>query len=278
MLPEPGWLDALVDAADAHPEVGGFGAVRVDDEGRVVTHNAGRAEPADAVERWNDTDTTPEDLPSGGDGVRLGDEQGLPHPHRRLRRARRPGPAAVAAQPRGQGLLHAPALPRVRRRPGPRRQAAARGSQSAPTQFRAFLAHWREPWFNERWGELGGGARGALVGRRRPSLRRLALGRPRPGRRGLRCGGEPDAGAPHPRPGRLDRPPCGPRDRWSTRLARARRRTPPTSKPCWPRRRRTPPTSRTHWRGPRTSGTAPDGVRVGSGGASAPSRARRRGA
>ena len=25
------------------------------------------------------------------------------------------------------------------------------GSQSAPTSFRAFVAHWREPWFNRRW-------------------------------------------------------------------------------------------------------------------------------
>ena len=43
MTPEPGWLDALVDAADAHPGVGGFGSVRVDERGEVLLSNAGAA-------------------------------------------------------------------------------------------------------------------------------------------------------------------------------------------------------------------------------------------
>ena len=60
MVPEPGWLDALVDAADAHPKIGGFGSVRVDAEGRPVPPNAGSATPYDAVELWNDTDSTTE--------------------------------------------------------------------------------------------------------------------------------------------------------------------------------------------------------------------------
>ena len=60
MVPEPGWLDALVDAADAHPKIGGFGSVRVDAEGRPVPPNAGSATPHDAVELWNDTDSTTE--------------------------------------------------------------------------------------------------------------------------------------------------------------------------------------------------------------------------
>ena len=63
MTPEPGWLDALVDAADAHPRIGGFGAVRVGDEGEVLLHNAGRADPPDQVVRWNATDRTDDGLP-----------------------------------------------------------------------------------------------------------------------------------------------------------------------------------------------------------------------
>ena len=55
MVPEPGWLDALVDAADAHPKIGGFGSVRVDDGGPARCRtNAGSADAARrgrAVER-----------------------------------------------------------------------------------------------------------------------------------------------------------------------------------------------------------------------------------
>ena len=58
MVPEPGWLDALVDAADAHPQVGAFGSVRVDEDGRpVLAQRRDRPTPYDAVELWNDTDT-----------------------------------------------------------------------------------------------------------------------------------------------------------------------------------------------------------------------------
>lgn len=151
MVPEPGWLDALVDAADAHPAVGGFGAVRVDDDGRVVLHNAGRAEPAEAVERWNDTDTTPESLPtavtaydwvtSKGFLTRTAvfDEVGGPDP--RLWPLNHVD-KEYCTHLRCHGYDVA-LVPDARLRHG--------GSQSAPTEFRAFLAHWREPWVNERW-------------------------------------------------------------------------------------------------------------------------------
>lgn len=151
MVPEPGWLDALVDAADAHPRVGGFGAVRVDDDGRVVVHNAGRAEPADAVERWNDTDTTPETLPtavttydwvtSKGFLTRTAvfDEVGGPDP--RLWPLNHVD-KEYCTHLRCHGYDVA-LVPGARLRHG--------GSESAPTAFRAFLAHWREPWVNQRW-------------------------------------------------------------------------------------------------------------------------------
>jgi len=151
MVPEPGWLDALVDAADAHPRIGGFGAVRVDDGGRVVLHNAGRAEPVDAVERWNDTDTTPETLPtvvttydwvtSKGFLTRstVFDEVGGPDP--------RLWPLNHVDKDYCTHLrCHGYDVALV-----PDARLRHLGSQSAPTQFRGFLAHWREPWVNQRW-------------------------------------------------------------------------------------------------------------------------------
>jgi GT2 family glycosyltransferase len=64
MTPEPGWLDAMVDAADAHPGVGAFGSVRVDEHGEVLLSNAGAAHPPDDIDGWNDTDRTAERLPT----------------------------------------------------------------------------------------------------------------------------------------------------------------------------------------------------------------------
>ena len=151
MAPDPGWLDALVDAADAHPDIGGFGSVRVDDEGRVLLHNAGRADPPDAVERWNDTDTTPETLPtevttydwvtSKGFLTRATafDEIGGPDP--------RLWPLGHVDKDYCTHLrCHGWDVALV---PGARLTHA--GSRSAPTPFREFLAHWREPWISRRW-------------------------------------------------------------------------------------------------------------------------------
>jgi GT2 family glycosyltransferase len=60
MTPEPGWLDSLVDAADAHPQVGAFGSVRVDEQGEVLLSNAGAAQPRTT----SPTGTTPTARPS----------------------------------------------------------------------------------------------------------------------------------------------------------------------------------------------------------------------
>ena len=151
VVPEPGWLDALVDAADEHPSIGGFGAVRVADDGRVLLHNAGRAEPADAVERWNDTDTTPETLPtavatydwvtSKGFLTRtvVFDEVGGPDP--------RLWPLNHVDKDYCTHLrCHGYDVALV-----PDARLRTSGSQSAPTEFRAFLAHWREPWISQHW-------------------------------------------------------------------------------------------------------------------------------
>ena len=151
MLPEPGWLDALVDAADAHPEIGGFGAVRVDDAGRVLAHNAGRAEPLDAVARWNDTDTTAEALPaevttydwvtSKGFLTRTAvfDEVGGPDPRLwPLNHVDKDYCTHVRCHGYAVALV-------------PSARLRHTGSESAPTTLRTFLASWREPWLDERW-------------------------------------------------------------------------------------------------------------------------------
>jgi GT2 family glycosyltransferase len=151
MVPEPGWLDALVDAADAHPEIGGFGSVRVDPEGRPVPPNAGSAAPHDAVEKWNDTDSATEWLApevtihdwvtSTGFLTRTAawDELGGTDPRFwPVTHGDKDYCTHLRCHGWDVGLVSAA---RVRHA----------GSQSAPTSFRAFIAHWREPWFNQRW-------------------------------------------------------------------------------------------------------------------------------
>ena len=149
MVPEPGWLDALVDAADRHPRVGGFGSVRADADGRAEPPNAGSARPPDAVQQWNDSDTT-----TDWEGVTTHDwvtSTGF------LTRARAWDDLG-GADPRLWPVNHGDkdycthlrshgwdvalvAEARVRHA----------GAASAPTAFRAFVAGWREPWFNARW-------------------------------------------------------------------------------------------------------------------------------
>lgn len=63
MVVSGGWLDALVAAADAEPDVAAFGSAQVDETGVITLFNAGRAEPVDDIDHWNDTDETAEGLP-----------------------------------------------------------------------------------------------------------------------------------------------------------------------------------------------------------------------
>jgi hypothetical protein len=167
MVPEPGWLDALVDAADAHPEIGGFGSVRVDPEGRPAPPNAGSATPHDAVERWNDTDTATE-WPASGVTIHdwvtstgfltrtaAWDELGGTDPRFwPVTHGDKDYCTHLRCHGWDVGLVSAA---RVRHA----------GSQSAPTSFRAFIAQWREPWFNQRWSavvaELAGETSGTVT-------------------------------------------------------------------------------------------------------------------
>lgn len=151
MLPEPGWLDALVDAADAHPEIGGFGSVRVDDSGRVIVTNAGRAEPPGAVALWNDTDTTAERLPAGVTTYDWVTSKGFLTRTVVFDEVDGPDPRLWPLNHVDKDYCthlrsHGYAVALV---PGARLRHT--GSQSAPTTLRSFLNGWREPWFDQHW-------------------------------------------------------------------------------------------------------------------------------
>lgn len=154
MVVNAGWLDALVDAATAHPMGGMFGAVGVDADGRPVPVNAGDAVPFDEVGRWNESDRTATDLAdapaeydwvtSKGSLTRLTawDELGgldpryFPLNH---------GDKDFCTHLRAHGWKNLLV---------PDATFRHEGSTSAPGFFREFLAGWQEPRFNERWGSV----------------------------------------------------------------------------------------------------------------------------
>ena len=161
MLPEPGWLDALVDAADSHPSVGLFGALRVSDDGEVLLYNGGAAQPPDQVALWNDADTTAAVTPTDVTRLdwvtskgcltrtRVFDEVGGPDPRLwPLNHVDKDYATHVRCHGYDVALVPAARL----------RHA---GSQSAPSSFRMFLNAWRDGWFDERWAD----AVTALAGR-----------------------------------------------------------------------------------------------------------------
>jgi GT2 family glycosyltransferase len=165
MTPLPGWLDALVAAADAHPNAGCFGALRVDENDTVLLHSGGAATPSDRVALWNDTDTTAERRPtevtlldwvtSKGCLTRTAvfDEVGGPDPRlwplnhvdKDYCTHLRSHGWDVALVPDAR-LLH-------------------EGSRSSPSTFREFLGGWRDPWFGERWSRTVAALAGRTSGR-----------------------------------------------------------------------------------------------------------------
>lgn len=60
----PGWLDALVGAADDDPRVGALGSVRVERDGVVQLFNGGWTVPDDLAQ-WSSTDTSQQQRPVG---------------------------------------------------------------------------------------------------------------------------------------------------------------------------------------------------------------------
>lgn len=154
MVPLAGWLDALVSAADALPGAACFGSLSVGADGRPDGVAAGRAEPADVVARWNETDHTRESLPEavttfdwvtskgmltrteawdaiGGPDVRL---YPLDHVDKQYATHLRAHGWDVAFVPTAT-LAHAL-------------------SQSSPRLFRRFLNGWHDDDFNATWGPV----------------------------------------------------------------------------------------------------------------------------
>jgi GT2 family glycosyltransferase len=153
MTPEPGWLDALVHAADTHPEVGAFGSVHVGEAGEVLLTNAGDATPPDRVEQWNATDRTLVHLPSDVTAydwvtskglltrTAVFDEVGGPDPRLYpLNHVDKDFSTHVRCHGWDVALV-------------PTARLRHRGSQAAPSAFRHFLVQWRDPWFNDRWAD-----------------------------------------------------------------------------------------------------------------------------
>lgn len=149
-----GWLDALVEAADATPTGGAFGSVGESQTGEVVLYNAGTAEPADEVQLWNltdPTDTALADEPAAFDWVtskgmlvRLTawDEVGGPDPRLYpLNHVDKDFGTHLRAHG-WQNIL----VPGARHR--------HEGSMSSPASFRAFVAPWQEADFNARWAPI----------------------------------------------------------------------------------------------------------------------------
>lgn len=154
MVVNAGWLDALMDAAMAHPTAGMFGAVAVDGGGHPVSINAGDAVPVDDVGRWNQSDRTTTDLPavpteydwvtSKGSLTRLSawDELGGLDPrYFPLNHADKDFCTHLRAH--GWKNLLVPGA-----------SFRHEGSTSAPGFFRQYLAEWQEPRFNARWSSV----------------------------------------------------------------------------------------------------------------------------
>lgn len=161
MLPAPGWLDALVDAADRTPGAAAFGSVRVDGAGAPILPNAGAALPVDSVNEWSSTDHTDVELPAGVAAYDWVTSKGL------LTRT-----AAFdevgGPDPRLFPLYHVDKEYSTHLRchgydvvlvPDARLWHAQ--SQSSAPELRAFVAEWRDGVFNDRWS----GPLGALAGR-----------------------------------------------------------------------------------------------------------------
>lgn len=161
MTVAPGWLDALVDAAEAHPEAGGVGSVEVDEHGRPNGFAGGFAEPVDDVRRWNDTEVTR----TGADVTDMTFDwvtsKGL------LTRADA-WDAVHGTDPRLFPLNHVDKdySAHLRCHGWTLRVAGGahlmhEGQRSATPVIRGFLADWQEPAFNARWaGPLRNLARG----------------------------------------------------------------------------------------------------------------------
>lgn len=154
MVVADGWLDALVDAADAHPEFAALGSRTIDDAGNAVGYAAGSAIPGHGVATWNDTDTSTEIAPSGVERydwitskgmlsrLSVWDEVGGPDPRLfPLNHVDKDYCSHLRAHGYSVALVADSRLHH-------------HGSLSAPSEFRHFLLGWQEPRFDAQWGPV----------------------------------------------------------------------------------------------------------------------------
>lgn len=160
MTPLPGWLDALVAAADSHPRVGCFGALRVDEQDQVLPYNGGWAEPPDQVTIWNATDTSAPHRPTEVTKLDWVTSKGC------LTRAKAFDEVS-GPDPRLWPLNHVDKDYCTHLRAHgwdvalvPDARLLHLGGQASPTPFREFLGGWRDSWFDDRWSAAVGAMRG----------------------------------------------------------------------------------------------------------------------
>ena len=159
-----GWLDALVAAADEHPEYAAFGSCSVDAEGNATGVSHGQAVPPHDIRQWKLTEDTTDTVPNGvtradwvtskGMLVRLSawDEIGGPNPtYYPLNHVDHDYCAHLGAHGYDVAIVSEARLVHL-------------GSQSAPSMFRRFIGEYRDPAFNATWGPvLAARAAGALT-------------------------------------------------------------------------------------------------------------------
>lgn len=164
MVVAPGWLDALVDTADAHPDAGAVGSVEVDGDGNPNGFAGGFAEPVDDVRSWNATEAVRGGADVSGMTFDWITSKGM------LTRAEA-WDAAHGTDPRLFPLNHVDKdySAHLRCHGWTLRVAGGahlihEGHRSATPVIRGFLADWQEPEFNNRWGTpLGALTRGTAA-------------------------------------------------------------------------------------------------------------------
>ena len=175
MAPEPGWLDALVDAADARPEGGVFGSVQVDalgaaggvqrrDQRRRTTRSSCGTKPTRPRPTSRSDVTAYDWVASTGLLTRAAvfDEVSGPDPRLwPLNHVDKEYCTHVRAHGWDVALV-----------PGAR--LTHRAGVSAPSPFRAFLARWRRAVAQPAARTDGGGAGGAQLGHGGAPVRRVA--------------------------------------------------------------------------------------------------------